>query len=137
QVVQWVAVLVHAHRHVSQSTAFVWLAAILGLPLALFCVYRIASAIGGRAIGALAAFMWVVAPFAMIPAFDHRYRPIYQNLILPRALGLTESGEFPTMLLLLVACLFTLRGALKGGRGRAFLGGAAVGAAAMVDAVGL
>lgn len=136
QIVQWAAVLVHAQRHANQSTTFVWLAVIFGQPVALWCVYRIASALGGRALGAFAAFGWVVVPFAMVPLFDPRYRYQYQNQLLPRALGLSESGEFPTMVVLLVACLFALR-ALQGGRPRALLAGLAVGAAGMIDAVGL
>jgi hypothetical protein len=136
QVVQWLAVLVHAQRHANQSTAFVWLALIVGQPVALFCIYRIASALGGRALGAFAAFGWVVVPFAVIQLFDPRYRYQYQNQILPRAVGLTESGEFPTMVVLLVACLFALR-ALRGGRPRALIAGLAVGVAGMIDAVGL
>lgn len=136
QVVQWAAILVHAHRHSNQSTAFVWIAVLVGLPIALFCIYRIASEIGGHGLGALAAFAWVAVPFAMVPLFDPRYRYQYQNQILPRALGLTESGEFPTMVVLLVACLFALK-ALRGGRPRALLAGLATGVAAMIDARGL
>jgi hypothetical protein len=136
QLVQWAAVLLHAHRHSNQSTAFVWLAVLLGLPIALVCIYRIAAALGGRGLGALAAFAWVVVPFAMVPLFDPRYRYQYQNLILPRALGLTESGEFPTMIVLLLACLFAVR-ALRDGHTRALLAGLAAGAAGMIDAAGL
>jgi hypothetical protein len=136
QVVQWIAVLVHAERHTNQSTAFVWLSVLVGLPIALYCVYRIASTIGGRALGALAAFVWVVVPFAMYRLFDPRYRYQYIEQIVPRALGLTESGEFWTMVALLVACLFTLW-ALRRGRPRAYFAGLAAGIAGMVDAVGL
>jgi hypothetical protein len=136
QVVQWIAVLAYRRHHTHQSTAFVWLMVLVGLPVALFCVYRIASALGGRWLGLLASVVWVVVPYAMIHLFDPRYRVTYENRIVPRAIGLTESGEFPTMVVLLVACLLALR-ALRGGRPRAFLGGLAAGAAAMVDAAGL
>lgn len=136
QVAQWVAVLVHAHRHPHESTLLVWLSVLVGAPLALFCVYRIASEIAGRRLGALSAVVWVVVPFAMYRLFDPRYRHVYIEQIVPRALGLTESGEFPVMVLLLVACLLTLR-AIRRGRPRALLAGAAVGVAAMIDAAGL
>lgn len=136
QVAQWIAVAVWAHRFINQRTAFVFLAIVVGLPVALFCVYRLASAVGGRSLGALAALVWVAAPFAMTTLFDPRYRYQYENQIVPRALGLTESGEFPTMVMLLVACLFTLR-ALRRGRPRAWLAGLAAGIAGMIDAAGL
>jgi hypothetical protein len=136
QLAQWIAVLVYRRHHTHQSTAFAWLLVLVGLPVALFCLYRIASALGGRWLGLLSAAVWVVVPFAMIRLFDPRYRVTYENRIVPRALGLTESGEFPTMVVLLVACLFVLR-ALRDGRPRALLGGLAAGAAAMIDAAGL
>jgi hypothetical protein len=109
---------------------------VLGLPVALFCIYRIAATLGGRSIGALAGLIWVVHPFAMIPFFDPRYRLTYENRIVPRAIGLTESGEFPTMVVLLVACLL-LVWALRDGRLLALAGGLAVAVAAMIDASGL
>jgi hypothetical protein len=136
QLAQWIAVLVYRRHHTHQSTAFVWLMVFVGLPVALFCIYRIASALGGRWLGALTALVWVVVPFAMIHLFDPRYRVTYENRIVPRSIGLTESGEFPTMVLLLVACLFLLR-ALRDGRFRALAGGLVAGGAAMVDAAGL
>jgi hypothetical protein len=121
---------------VNQSGTAVWLAMVLALPVALYCVYRLAREIGGPSLGALAAGVWVVAPFAMAHFFDPRYRYQYENQIVPRALGLIRSGEFPTMVVLLVACLLTL-GALRRGRPRAYLAGLAAGFAAMIDAVGL
>jgi hypothetical protein len=136
QVLQWIAVVVHAERHTNQSTTLVWLSVLVGLPIALYCVYRIAAAIGGRALGALAAAVWVVVPFAMYRLFDPRYRYQYAEQIVPRALGLTESGEFWTMVVLLVACLFTLR-AVSRGRPQAYFAGLAAGIAGMVDAAGL
>lgn len=136
QAVQWAAVLVHAHRHANESTVLVWLCVLVGLPVALCCIYGIASAVGGRALGLLAASIWIVVPFAMVPLFDHRYRRVYVEQIVPRAVGLTESGEFPVMVVLLVACLLTLH-AIRRGRPRALLAGAAVGVAAMIDPAGL
>ena len=136
QVAQWIAVLLYARRHTHQSTTFVWLAVLVGLPIALLCVYRIGSALGGRWLGALAAVVWIAVPFVTIPFFDPRYRVTYENRIVPRALGLTESGEFPTMVMLLVACLLTLR-ALKRAQLRALLGGLATAVAAVIDASGL
>lgn len=136
QVAQWIAVLVFALRHTSESTALVWLSVLIGLPVALYCIYRIASSLGGRPLGALAAVIWIAVPFAMYPLFDPRYDVNYMEQVVPRALGLTESGEFPTMVTLLMACLLTLR-ALRGGRPRALFAGLAAGVASMIDAAGL
>ena len=43
-------------------------ALVLG-PIALFCVYDIASRIAGRMIGYVAAVLWVVGPYVAIPLF--------------------------------------------------------------------
>jgi hypothetical protein len=136
QLVQWLLVFGYSRHHTHQSTAFVALLVLVGLPVALFCVYRIAAIVGGRWLGALAAVVWVVVPFAMIPLFDARYRFTYENQIVPRAVGLTESGEFPTMVLLLVSCLLILL-TLRDGRTWALVSGVAVAVAAMVDASAL
>ncbi|MFN2468548.1 MAG: hypothetical protein ABR521_10530 [Gaiellaceae bacterium] len=136
QLVQWAAVLLHASRHSNESSAFVWLCVLVGLPVALSCVYRLAAVLGGHRLGAFAGFVWVAAPFAVIPLYDPRYRFRYQEEILPRAVGLTESGEFPAMVLLLVAALFVVR-ALRGGSVRAAVAAGMAGTAAMVDAAAL
>ncbi|MBA2359020.1 MAG: hypothetical protein H0V84_11415 [Actinobacteria bacterium] len=136
QVVQWAAILLHASRHRNDSSAFVWGCVLVGLPIALGCVYRIGAGLGGHWLGAFAGLVWVAAPFAVIPLYDPRYRFRYTDEILPRALGLTESGEFPAMVLLLLAALSTFR-ALRHGRFRALAAGLAAGGAALVDASAL
>ncbi len=78
-------------------------------PLALFCVYGIASRIGGRALGYAAATLWVFAPFAAIPLFDDRYHERYVEQFLPGALGLTGLADFPSTVALLLAAYLTLR----------------------------
>ncbi len=72
-------------------------------PIALFCVYDIASRIAGRAIGYLAALLWVVGPYAAIPLFVHRYHDKYVDQFLPHPLGLTAMGDFPSTVCLLAA----------------------------------
>lgn len=136
QTAQWLAVLAYAQGHTNESTALVWLSVVVGLPVALYCVYRIAASLGGRALGALAAVVWVTVPFAMYRLFDPRYRFQYAEQVVPRALGLTESGEFWVMVVLLVACLWTLR-ALGRGRPRAFFAGLAAAVGGMIDAAAL
>jgi len=79
------------------------------LPIALLCVYGIASRLGGRVLGYLAATLWVAAPYAVIPLWDQRYHQKWIELFLPQALGLTNLADFPSMVCLLVAAYFTFR----------------------------
>ena len=72
-------------------------------PIALLCVYGIASPIGGRLLGYWASFLWVVAPFAAIPLFVDRYQERWGEQFLPQALGLTAMADFPSMVLVLAS----------------------------------
>ena len=78
-------------------------------PIALYCVYGIASHIGGRLLGYWAALLWVVAPFAAIPLFVERYHEKWTEQFLPQALGLTAMPDFPSMVLVLAAALLVVR----------------------------
>jgi hypothetical protein len=79
------------------------------LPLALLCVYGLASRIGGRLLGYAAAGAWVVVPYAVIPLFVERYHEKYVEQFLPQALGLTGLGDFPSMVLLLASAYLCFR----------------------------
>jgi len=78
-------------------------------PVALLCVYGIASRIGGRMLGYWASFLWVLAPFASIPLFVDRYQERWTEHFLPQALGLTSLSDFPSMVVVLAAALFVVR----------------------------
>jgi len=78
-------------------------------PLALLCIFGIASHIGGRLLGYWAALLWVAAPFAVIPLFVDRYHEKWIEQFLPQALGLTAMPDFPSMALVLLAALLVLR----------------------------
>jgi hypothetical protein len=78
-------------------------------PLAVFCAYWVAARIGGRLVGYFAAVAWIVAPFAAQPLFVGRYHERWNEQTLPQALGLTALGDFPSMVLLMVAAVFVLR----------------------------
>lgn len=134
--VQWAAALLDAHRHHSQTTTLVVLNVLLLAPLALLCVYRIGADLGGRGLGGLAATLWVLAPYAIIPLYDTRFRNRVSEEIVPRAIGTTQSGEFVVAVLLLVACLLTLRALTRGGW-RGLTAGLVAGIAGMIDAAGL
>ena len=78
-------------------------------PVALLCVYDLASRIGGRLLGYWASFLWVVAPFAAIPLFVDRYQERFGEQFLPQALGLTAMSDYPSMVLVLAAAVFVVR----------------------------
>jgi hypothetical protein len=78
-------------------------------PVALLCVYGIATRIGGRLLGYWAALLWVVAPFGAIPLFVERYHEKWIDQFLPQALGLTAMTDYPSMVLVVVAAYFVVR----------------------------
>jgi hypothetical protein len=98
-------------------------------PVALLCVYGIASRIGGRMLGYWASFLWVVAPFASIPLFVDRYQERWTEHFLPQALGLTSLSDFPSMVVVLAAALFVVRSLDAGRVTEAALAGLLLGAA--------
>ena len=79
------------------------------LPLGLLAVYGIAARLGGRLLGYVAATLWIVLPYAVIPLWDHRYHEKYVEQFLPQALGLTGVGDFASMIALLCAAYFVVR----------------------------
>ncbi|MBA3383714.1 MAG: hypothetical protein H0T20_03560 [Actinobacteria bacterium] len=98
-------------------------------PIALFSAYWIAARIGGRLLGYFAAAAWIVAPFAAQPLFVGRYHERWNEQTLPQALGFTALGDFPSMVLLLVAAVFVLRALDGGARGDVIAAGIVVGLA--------
>ena len=59
--------------------------------------------------------LWVVMPVRAIPLCVDGYHAQYVEQFLPRALGLTGLGDFPSMVLLLVGALALLAGARDAG----------------------
>ncbi len=98
-------------------------------PIAVLCVYGIASHIGGRLLGYWAAALWVVAPFVAIPLFIDRYHEKWVDHFLPQALGLTAMPDYPSMVLVLAAALFVVRSVTPDRLTDAVLAGLLVGAA--------
>ncbi len=99
-------------------------------PIALLCVYGIASQIGGRLLGYWASLLWVVAPFAAIPLFVDRYQERWSEQFLPQALGLTAMADFPSMVMVLAAVLFVVRSLTPSRLADAAMAGLLMGAAA-------
>ena len=78
-------------------------------PLALACIYGIASRIAGRLFGLWASALWVAAPFLSIPFFRDDYHDRYVEQFLPQALGLSGLADYPSMVCLLVAAYLSVR----------------------------
>ena len=75
----------------------------------LWAIYGLGARIAGRAFGLLAAAVWVVLPFAVIPLWRDDYHERYVEQFLPGALGLTGLADFQSMVLLLVGALLFMR----------------------------
>jgi hypothetical protein len=82
-------------------------------PVALACVYGIATRIGGRLLGLYAAALWVAAPYLAIPFFRFDYHGRYVEQFLPHALGLNGLADYPSLVCLLLAAYLLVR-ALEG-----------------------
>ncbi len=79
------------------------------LPIALLCVYGIASQIAGRLFGYFAALLWIVIPYLGIVFVEPGYHQKYTEVTLPQVLGLTSVPDFPATVTLLVSAFFCLR----------------------------
>jgi hypothetical protein len=98
-------------------------------PVALLCIYDLASRIGGRLLGYWASFLWAIAPFASIPLFVDRYQERFGEQFLPQALGLTAMSDYPSMVLVLASAVFVVRSLEAGRLPDAVLAGLLLGAA--------
>jgi hypothetical protein len=79
------------------------------LPVALLCVYGIATRIAGRLFGYWAAALWIIVPYAAIPMFDARYHEKYVDITLPQSLGLTALADFPSTVFILLSAYMVVR----------------------------
>jgi hypothetical protein len=94
---------------VSALPAIVVLNTVILLPVALLCVYGIASRIAGRLFGFFAALLWIVLPYLGILFVEPGYHQKYTELTLPQLLGLSSVPDFPATVALLVCAFFCLR----------------------------
>jgi hypothetical protein len=94
---------------VSALPAMVLLNTLVLLPVALLCVYGIASRIAGRLFGYFTAALWIALPYLGILFVEPGYHQKYTELTLPQVLGLTSVPDFPATVALLVSAYFCLR----------------------------
>jgi hypothetical protein len=97
------------------------------LPVALLCIYGIASRIAGRMFGYFAAALWVALPYLGILSVNAGYHQKYTELTLPQALGLASVPDFPSTVGLIVAAYFALRATEDGSWHSAAAAGLAAG----------
>ena len=106
-------------------------------PIALLCVYGIARMLAGRAYAYLATLVWILFPVAVIHYFLADYHSRYVDITLPSAVGLLPLGDYPSMVVLLVAAYFTLRLSSSGWWADALAAGFATGLAVAVKPANL
>jgi hypothetical protein len=97
------------------------------LPIALLCMYGIASRIGGRVFGYWTAALWIAIPYLGILVLEPGYHQKYTELTLPQLVGLSSAPDFPATVALLVCAYFCLRAADSGGAATAAAAGLAAG----------
>jgi hypothetical protein len=78
-------------------------------PIALVSIYGIVRLFAGRWYAYLTTLLWVIAPVLVIHYFLADYHTQYVDVALPQEVGLTALGDFPSMVVLLVAAYFLLR----------------------------
>jgi len=78
-------------------------------PIALLSLYGIVRMFASRWYAYLATLLWVVFPVLVIHYFLADYHTRYVDITLPAEVGLTPLGDFPSMVVLLVAAYFALR----------------------------
>ena len=94
---------------VSALPAIVLLNTLVLLPVALLCVYGIASRFAGRLFGYFAVLAWIVLPYLGILFVEPGYHQKYTELTLPQQLGLSSVPDFPATVALLVSAYLCLR----------------------------
>jgi hypothetical protein len=94
---------------VSALPAIVLLNTLVLGPVALVCVYGIASRIAGRLFGYWAALLWIALPYLGVLFVQEGYHQKYTELTLPQLLGLSSVPDYPSIVALLVAAYFCLR----------------------------
>jgi hypothetical protein len=112
---------------VSALPAIVLLNTLILLPVALLCVYGIASRFAGRLFGYFAALSWIALPYLGIVFVEPGYHQKYTELTLPQLLGLTSVPDFPATVALLVSGYLCLRALDSPGWQTAAAGGLAAG----------
>jgi hypothetical protein len=100
--------------------------------VALLCVYGIAQRLAGHRAAVAVTLAWIASPLLAVWLFIPDYHARYVDVTLPAVSGLTGLGDYPSMVLLLVAACFMLRLLTGGDRLDAVGAGLAAGLAIAV-----
>lgn len=83
------------------------------LPLSVVLLYLLATRLYGRVFGIWSTFVWVLAPVLLLLGFNRSsYRAKFEQLFAaPHLFGLTNMGDFPSLVLVIGTALATVRAA--------------------------
>lgn len=109
QAAQWIAVAALARWTGVHDAGLVLTVLQVGvlLPVALVSVHAAAEAVFGARFGVVAAAVWALGPFAVVPLWDGRYRDTYTHGFLAPLAGLTHDPGFRAAVLLAAALALT------------------------------
>jgi hypothetical protein len=109
--------------------AIVLVQVLLLTPLTVAGVHAVARRLAGRVFAAWAALVWAVAPVLAVPLWRSDYHDRYLDSFLPQLYGLVNLGDFPSLVVLVVAGWLALRTIDEGGGNDALLTGLVLGLA--------
>jgi hypothetical protein len=102
---------------------------LLGVPLALVGMWMLADRIAGRLFAWWTTLLWIVAPLLFMWGLQPDYRAAFKsNFLVPHWYGLTNMGDFPTIVLVIWAAWASCRAFDSRRAEDAVLAGALVGA---------
>jgi hypothetical protein len=83
------------------------------LPLSVMLFFLLAGRLYGRVFGLYSTFVWILAPVLLLLCFNRpSYREKFEQLFAaPHLYGLTNMGDFPSLVLVIAAALATVRAA--------------------------
>jgi len=131
---QWLTALVVALQAADVTLGAIELVDVVLLgPVALVCAHRIASAIGGAALGAWTLLVWVTAPWVLQAVTLASYDETLRDRVLPLALGLDPDLRFAAGVALTAAAALLVQ--LRSERRRVVAAAAGVAVLAIVLAL--
>jgi hypothetical protein len=102
---------------------------LIGVPLAVVGIWMLADRIAGRLFAWWTTLLWIVGPLLFMQGFRPDYRPEFKsNFLVPQWYGLTNMGDFPSIVLVIWAAWASCRAFDSRRLDDAVLAGALVGA---------
>ena len=102
---------------------------LVGVPLAVVGIWALANRLAGRLFAWWATLVWIVGPLLFLEGLRPDYRPQFkENFLVPHWYGLTNMGDFPSIVLVLWAAWAACKALDSRRLDDAVLAGALVGA---------